>query len=613
MVNRFAIGSIWFLMLGMTLSAPAQIKLGDDVEMKGGGLLTMGYNAAYGDQIQSNHGLDVGLDTNFSGYYYSPNFLNFDIVPYYNQSHANSEYQSLSNASGVTADANFFTGSHFPGSVSYRYDYNSTGTFGLVGVPNFTEKGTGQGFAINWSALFPDWPTLSVGYSQGSGSGNLYGTNLTTQSDNRTLNLRSSYTLAGFRLSAFYDHLDQHTTLPLFLGAAEANSNGQGQDFGLASSHKLPWNGQFYANYSRSSFSSEYLDQLQSQNSTTSYTTDNETAGVSFHPVKKLTLSASESLTNNLSGYLLQGIINSGFVPPPINLGSGSRSITMGGSASYQFTDNLGGSAQATYYNQHYFGTTYTGTYLSGTVNYNKRLLNTFTFSASVVDSSNGLGNNAMGFIGNLNAFHRIGAWELSGAASYAQNVQSLLITYTTSSYSYSANLHRRFSNRIQWTGAFSGSHSGLTNQAGTANSSEGLSTSLAYKWVSASALYSKSSGNSLLTGAGLVPLPPVPGEFNPALVMFSGHSYGGNLSATPLRRLSLAVTYNRAFSDTLASTIASRNDLELIDFQMRYRLRRIGLMAGYTQFNQGISAAGALPGSVTSYYFGVSRWFDFF
>src|ERR1035438_2650128 len=99
---------------------------------------------------------------------------------------------------------------------------------------------------------------------------------------------------------------------------------------------------------------------------------------------------------------------------PGVTLGSGAHSSTVGGGATYQFTNFLSASSQATYYDQEYFGKSYTGTYLSGTANYGKRLLDMFTFSGSVVDSSNGQGTNALGFIGNVNFFHRFKGWQTS-------------------------------------------------------------------------------------------------------------------------------------------------------------------------------------------------------
>ena len=101
-----------------------------------------------------------------------------------------------------------------------------------------------------------------------------------------------------------------------------------------------------------------------------------------------------------------------------------------------------------------------------------------FTFSAGVVEESNGQGSNSVGFIGNVNYFHRIKGWETSGSFSYAQNVQSVLVTYTTSYYNYSGRLHRRFGHGLAWIASFNGSHSGLTNQPGSNNDSKSYSTS---------------------------------------------------------------------------------------------------------------------------------------
>jgi len=605
----------WLLVLGAGLSATAQVKLGEDVEMTGNGIASVGYQGSYGNQVKSEHGLQFGFDGDFSGFYYDPNFLNFNIIPYYNRSSSSSSYQSITDSSGVTAIANFFTGSHFPGSVNYNYAYNSAGTLGLAGAPNFTAVGTGQGFGISWSALFPGWPTLSASYAQGSGSGNLYGTNETTQSSNHNLSVTSSYLWRGFNLNALYYHLAQHWNIPLFLTGEEqeATSDGHGDSFGFGASHSLPWNGQFYSNYNRSSFNTDYQNGGTSPNNSSSYTTDNETAGLSFHPTRKLVLFGSETYISNLSGYLTQGLANNGVLPPPVFLGSNSNSFTGGGGASYQFTPYLGATAQANYFHQNYFGEAHDAVYATGTVNYSRPLLNTFTLSAGLVDSGNGQGDNALGFLGTINAFRRLGTWELTGGFSYSQNVQSALVTYTTSSFYYNANLHRRFRNHFQWTVAFTGSHSGYTNQPGTVNHAENYGTTLVYKWISGSAIYSNASGSALYGYGGLVPLPPVPGAPNGNLVLFSGESYGGNVAITPIRRMTISGTFTRSFSDTLTNAVPSRNNMEQYYARLQYRLRRIELQAGYTRFSQAFSASGSPPATLTSYYAGISRWFNFF
>jgi hypothetical protein len=603
----------------------AQLKLPDDVTMTGDGALSVGYNGSYGDNVQSTHGLQFGFAGDFSGYYYNPNFLSFNIIPYYNQSHANSTSASLTNSSGVNATANFFSGSHFPGSVNYSYTYNSSGQLGLPGVPAFTSVGTGQGFGIGWSALVPGLPTLSVTYSQGSGSSNLLATNQNSHSNSRTFGLQSSYLWKGFNLNANYLHQSLHSSYPEFLALQEAKSDTHGDTFGLGGSRSLPWNGQMFVNFSRNSYTTDY--QAGVSNNDSSYTANTETAGANFHPTAKLTLSANESFSDNLSGYLQQSIGAPGVLPPPVNFGSTSNSFTAGGGAGYQITNYLFATAQATYYNQHYFGQTYSGTYLSGTLNYWRRLWNTFSFSAGVIDFASGQGNNAnitglsangqyhnsLGFVGTVNASRWIKGWQVNGAFSYSQNVQSQLITYTLSNYTYNANIHRRFRNGLQWTAAFNGSRSGFTQQPDTAYHGESYSASLFYRWIGISGVYGSSSGLSLLTPNGIVPVPPVPGEINPNLVLFSGSSYGGSLSMTPVRRMTFSVTYNRAFSDTQSNATSSRNNFELINSQLQYRFRRIEFQAGYFRLTQGISASGLSLGTVTSYYAGISRWFNFF
>ena len=595
-------------------SALAQVQVGENTHMTAGGLFTVGYAGDYGNEISSSHGLNFGASGTIDGYYYSPNFLNFQISPYYNQSKADSDYQSLTNASGLAASANFFTGSRFPGSVSYRYDYNSTGTFGLPSTPNFTTQGSGQGFGVNWSALLPGWPTLSVGYQQGSGSGTLYGTNEETSNSLRMFNVHSSYQLEGFNINAYYDHNNSRSLFPEFLTGTDDINHSTGQDMGVSASRNVPWmNGSFNASFNHSSYSSNYLLGSQYYTTDSGYTADTEAASATFHPTQKFGFYMNQNYTNNLSAYFIQGIGNGQPLPPVTNLGNDSYSDTVGGGANYLFTNYLSANAQATHYNQEYYGQSYSGTFLSGTVNYGRRLFDMFTFSTSVVDSANGLGSNNLGFIGTVNYFHPFGQWQTSGSFSYAQNVQSVLITETTSYYYYNANVHRKFSPRVQWTLAFNGNHSGLSSDKNSVSSSAGFSTSVSLRSVQMTANYLTASGNSVLTSGGIVPLPPVPGVPPADLVWYNAKNYGGSLSWTPIRRMVLTGTYSRSYSNTLSNSVYSNNKTNILYSQLQYRLRRISLLAGATRFTQGISAIGAPPGTVTSYYGGISRWFDFF
>ena len=130
---------IGMMILAMAQLAAAQqaqpLSLGENTKLNAGGLFTFGYQGSYGDSVQSDHGMDLGFDGRVSGYYYNPNFLSFTITPYYDQSRNDSSSQSLTGSSGVVGSANFFTGSKFPGSVSYNYTRNTTSEVGLGGNP----------------------------------------------------------------------------------------------------------------------------------------------------------------------------------------------------------------------------------------------------------------------------------------------------------------------------------------------------------------------------------------------------------------------------------------------------------------------------------------------
>ena len=99
-----------FVLIGLlllALPAAGQITLGE-LSTTANGTISAGYTGDYGNQISSDHGLSVGGSGTFSGSYYNPNFVSFTVSPYLNQSRDNSAFQSISDASGVTASSNDF-------------------------------------------------------------------------------------------------------------------------------------------------------------------------------------------------------------------------------------------------------------------------------------------------------------------------------------------------------------------------------------------------------------------------------------------------------------------------------------------------------------------------
>jgi hypothetical protein len=217
-----------------------------------------------------------------------------------------------------------------------------------------------------------------------------------------------------------------------------------------------------------------------------------------------------------------------------------------------------------------------------------------------------------LGFLTSAIYIRKIGAWDLSGSFGYSENVQSLLIAYTTSGYSYSLSANRRIS-RLIWTVSGSGGKSVLTQVQGPNTFTQGYSTGLSGRWLGASFGYSKSSGTGLTTPVGIVPLPPgVPPTLLTA-VSYGGTSYSASVGSTPVRRLTLNGTYVHSLTDTAGGGLTSNNKTEEAYAYLSYQFRKVYFNVGYSRLLQNFSASGLPPTMVTTYYAGVSRWFKAF
>ena len=236
-------------------------------------------------------------------------------------------------------------------------------------------------------------------------------------------------------------------------------------------------------------------------------------------------------------------------------------------------------------------------------------------FSAGATVSQNSYGNDGgstLGFLADAIYIKQFGPWGVSASFGYSQNVQSLLIAYTTSGYSYSVSANRRI-RRLIWTVSGSGAKSLLTQEQGPNTYTQGYTTGLSGRWLGASFGYSKSSGTGLTTPVGIVPLPPgVPPTLLTA-VMYGGTTYSASVGSTPVRRLTINGTYVHAVTDTAGGILTSNNKTEEAYGYMSYQFRKVYFNAGYSRLLQGFSATGLPPTMVSTYYFGVSRWFKAF
>lgn len=599
--------------------AVGQIQAGD-LSMNVNGALSTGYTGTYGNFIQSSHGLSFAGTGTLSGSYYDPNFLNFSFSPYYNQSRANSNFRSVLETSGFNFTSGIFDGSHFPGSVSYARTYNSEGTFGLPGVANNTTYGNSDVFGISWSEIIPDIPSLTVSFQTGSSQYSLFGINQDGRTHFRNFTARSGYRVEGFNLSAYYSNSLSNSRLPEVFDSStlqDTESTGHTDTYGFSVVHSLPLRGMFSTTFNRSEVNSDYLGYKFDG------TIDTVNANVGFQPTNKLHVQASTSYTDNLSGTLYQAIIPTGdstpaaaSADPIVGTPQSSHAWDTIGSASYSFLPNLQAQVYGERRTQTYLSQAYGANTVGGGLTYARVLfggsLNASVFATdNTVDKSraNNLGlNTAVGYT------RAIGRWSVGGNFSYAQNMQTLLVSYTTSFYSYTATVRRYLLRDLSWSATGGGSRTGLTAQPGTGSDTQSYTTGLSYShWIGASASYAKSSGHALRTGGGLVPTPLPPIIPTPLLVLYGGQSYSFSVSSTPARGLTIAGAFSHANIDTNNGTSAYSSKTEQYYALVQYQFRKMSFVGGYTRLLQGFSATGTPPALVSSYYIGVSRWFNLF
>lgn len=601
----------WFVAwLLLAWPAAAQVRLGE-LSTDLSGTISAGYTADYSNMTGSTHNWTVGGTSTVSGNFYSPNFLSFNASLYLNQSRANSDFQSISDASGVNLSTNIFGGSHFPGSINYSKAYNSDGNYAVPGLANYVTHGNSDTFGINWSENLPNAPSFSAGFQMGSSQYSVYGTNDQGTNEFHSLNLHSSYKLDGFNMGAYYTAGDGHSLIPQVVAgqqSTEAQSDSSGTGFNV--SHQLPMQGSVSTSFNRSEWNSNYLG------FSSSGTINMINTLAAIHPAKKLSFTASADYSDNLAGQLVQSVVAAGSVVPGINANEASNSLDLLGVAGYSPATDLQASAFAERRSQLFLGETYGVNSYGGSVTYARELLDgTFNSSVSATaNTSDQNGEDTLGFSTNENYSSQILGWHVNGSFGYAQNAQTLLVTYMNSFYNYSGSLRRNWG-RFNMSAGAGGARTALTEQAGTENSNQNYNASMGFgAVVTATGSYSKASGQALATGAGLVPV-PVPSPTLPSnlVTLFGGDSYSFGLSSSPIKRLVLAGTYAKSISNTANFTAASANENDQENFLGQYQMRKLNFICGYARLQQGFSESGTPPEIVSSFYIGVSRWFNFF
>ena len=596
-------------MILLATTLPAQIRLGE-TSTTANGTLSSGYSATYGNQINSTHGWTVGGVGTFTGSFHSPNFLSYNFSPYLNQSRANSNFQSISNASGLNFSANIFAGSQFPGSINYSKAYNSEGNYAVPGIADYVTHGNSDTFGVTWGENLPDAPSFSAGFQMGSSKYSVYGTNDNGKNAFHSLNLHSGYKWAGFNMGAYYTKGNSQSEIPQLILGTALQIKSDSDSYGFNAMHLIPLHGSFSAGVNRSEWNTDYMG----TNSSGAIDTVNANAGV--HPVDRLSITATANYSDNLTGQIVQSVVSAGGVVPGLDTTQRSNSLDLMTVASYAPLPNLLTSLFFERRSQEYFGQSYGVRSYGGSASYAHGLLNgTFNSAVSVTaNQSEQNGQDTIGLSATANYSDVVAGWHLNESFSYAQNVQTLLVTYMNSFYNYSANARRNWG-RFNLSMGGGGSRTALTQQEGTSNSSQNYTASAGFgTWITANGSYAKSDGQALATGTGLIGV-PVPSPILPSdlVSLFGGKSYSLGLSSAPARRFILAASYAKSSSNTFSNGIASSNDNSEYNALLQYQVRKLNFISGYSRLQQGFSGAGTQPEIISTYYMGLSRWFKLF
>ena len=588
----------------------AQVKIGD-FSTNLNGTFSSGYNTNYGNLAGSNHSWTVGGNANLSGSFYNPNFLSYNASLYLNQSRANSDFQSISNTSGVNVGANIFGGSRFPGSISYSKALDAEGSYDVPGIANYVTHGNSDTLGLGWNENLPGVPSLSAGFQLGSSRYSVYGTNTGGSDAFHALNLHSGYQLAGFNMGAYYSTGGSHARIPQVvagLEGTETHSNSSGSGFNVG--HRLPLQGSIAASWNRSDYDNQYLGTV------TSGSIDMINTLAEVRPTSKLSLAVTANYSDNLSGQLIQAVVAAGGVAPGLNSNQSSNSLDLMANVNYVPMPHLQASAFAERRTQLFLEENYGVNSYGGSASYSRALLDgNFNASLNVAENtSDKTGENTLSFVTNEMYSSNLLGWHVSGMFSYSQNAQTLLVTYMNSSYSFSGNANRRWG-RLNFSAGGGGSRTALTAQPGTASGSQSYNISFGYSpLLTATGSYSKASGQALATGSGLAPV-PVPSPIVPSSLvsLYGGNSYSFALSSAPVRGLLLSASYAKSNSDTSSSGVVSTNGNDEINSFVQYQIRKLNFTSGYSRLGQGFSGSGTPPEVISSFYIGVSRWFNFF
>jgi hypothetical protein len=638
---------LWlWITLGLAASAWPQVKVGDST-LSANGNAGVGYTATYDGQDLST--IAFSLNGTVNGTYHDPRFLNWTVSPYLNQSNLNSNYSSYTNASGVSAVANFLSGSRTPISFAYAYDHNTEGNSNVPGqIGPYKTVGNGQTIGMTAAWLPEDLPSIQGGFTHSDTNYQIIGEPESGTADVNAFNIGSSYEIGGTNLFGSYAKTYLNTDAPSFANPGISQyTNANVGTWLFGASRQLTSKSYFSANYSHSNLDATYAgtEAIASFN--------NVSALVGYNPTERLTLDAHMNYSSNLSAQYFTTIVNAG---TPSVSGSTAQAVSPSASAganattrqqqglSYT-TDYLNYGTTATYLiarnwtvngtftrqvqgqpaglpdvTSNIFGVTTTYTHLlwggSFGASYGLNYYYAPVFRAAADQPANaGQNSTFLGQSGAVSYSRVFWGWTGSASGSYARSLTTVLVGYTQYGYTANGSLSRTVG---QWNLALSASYANThVENINISNAiSNSYNASLSRRWWGVSGGYSQSSGTGFQIGNVLVPVSV--GQVLPQfLVQYNGEAYSVGANIHPVRRWNISGSYSHVRYDSQNISGFAKNFSDQAYVRSEYFWRQLTFNAGYSYISQGLGASltnpSNRPAQLQTVFFGVTRRFDFF
>jgi len=608
-INRFQLGLFLCVFL-VTQGAVAQVELGGVQLQNLQGTLGFGYDGQYGVQEQSTHDTSLNGNLNTSGFYYNPGFLSFQASTYYTRADSTADATSLSNAKGYTTGISIFGGSRDPGYLSFAQNWGQSSTFGLPALgAGLNSTNNNRDFTVSW--LFRNLPVrnLSVYFADDVNYSDIPGLGVTNNSSTKGYGAATSgYKIAGFWLGGSYQHSMSDATSNLSgTDGGTISGSGSSDVFHVVTSRTLP-------RHSNMTFSAyRIMTHSSSEGDRSDGDSDEFDASINSH-VWRLPLSGTIDYNDNVFQSVLQQLNSSGQLIYLTENTPKIGELNMNLFSSYSLPHQILVTGFISHQEEFVAGRSVGATAYGGTVGTGfGKFLKGLTVTVGMHDTATEVGNTGAGMVAAASYRRNLGSWKFTANANYNQGLQTLLATTTESSMGASASVRRELLHRIAF-GANAGYGRSLFSNVPGSPLTETRSAGVNFAWMkqTLSAYYAESIGNMIATNQGLTPV-PVPGLPSSQVIPFSGKSYNAGYGNSLIKHTSLSLSWSKFTSSGTGTGLFSNVSSEQYSGSLGYNYRKLSFIANFIRSEQEASSTTALPSNITVFYFGVSRWFNFF